>query len=282
MSYQTVGVTGFTSFNKIPEHAREYKKEYLFIRGLNKEFKYMINKLGDLNNGLFESNTVNRIKFIMKRFLRGQEKGKLKDISNLMLERKDVNNIVYINKNFGYYKIRWDFFCDSDSDSDSDDDSNRDHNHVSYSDSDSDSDSDSNRDHNHVSYSDSDSDSDSDSNRDHNHVSYSDNDDDSDLDLDLDRDCNHDSDSDSDDSDCECNHDSDSDDDSARVGGYFVDGKPYPGFKEIYDIFKKIFSQINKDCYSDDNYVDYDNYDFDFSNILPNSDSDTDSDSDDF
>ena len=28
MSYQTVGVTGFTSFNKISEYAREYKREY--------------------------------------------------------------------------------------------------------------------------------------------------------------------------------------------------------------------------------------------------------------
>ena len=32
--------------------------------------------------------------------------------------------------------------------------------------------------------------------------------------------------------------DSDSDDDS--VGEYLVDGKPYPGFIEFYDIFKKI------------------------------------------
>ena len=70
--------------NKIPEYARDYKKEYLYIRGLNKEFKYFINKLDDLNNGLFESNISNRIKYNMKRFLRGQEKGKIKDISELM------------------------------------------------------------------------------------------------------------------------------------------------------------------------------------------------------
>ena len=43
------------STNKIPPYAREYKKEYLFIRGINKEFKYFIDKLDDLNNGLFES-----------------------------------------------------------------------------------------------------------------------------------------------------------------------------------------------------------------------------------
>ena len=34
MSYQTVGVSGFTSINKIPEYAKDFKKEYLFIRGL--------------------------------------------------------------------------------------------------------------------------------------------------------------------------------------------------------------------------------------------------------
>ena len=43
---------------------------------------------------------------------------------------------------------------------------------------------------------------------------------------------------------------------------YFVDGKPYPGFKEFYDIFKMVFNQIK--------YHNYNSY----------SDSDSDSDSD--
>ena len=89
MSYQTVGVSGFTSSNKIPEYAREYKREYQFIRGINKEFKYLINKLDNLNNGLFESKLTDRIKFNMKRFLRAQEKGKLKDISDFVLPKYD-------------------------------------------------------------------------------------------------------------------------------------------------------------------------------------------------
>ena len=73
--------------NKIPEYAREYKREYQFIRGINKEFKYLINKLDNLNNGLFESyNIADRIKYFMKRFLRAQEKGKLKDISEFEIE----------------------------------------------------------------------------------------------------------------------------------------------------------------------------------------------------
>ena len=104
--------------NKIPHYARDYKKEYLYIIGLNKEFKYFINKLDDLNNGLFESKIANRIKYNMKRFLRGQEKGKLKDISNFVLPRYDVDNLIFINERFRMYKIRWDFFNPTD---DSDD-----------------------------------------------------------------------------------------------------------------------------------------------------------------
>ena len=156
----------FIKNNKIPEYAKEYKREYQFIKGLNHEFRYFIKKLNDLNNGLFETNSTNRIKYYMKRFLRGQENGKFKDISNFIFPDNILNNIIFINQQFGYYKLRYDAFCD-----DSDDDSN------SFSDKvgDYDSDSDSN----------------------------------------------------------EYNYDSDNGGDSE----YLVDGKPYPGFIEFYDIF---------------------------------------------
>ena len=107
--------------NKIPHYAREYKREYQFIRGINKEFKYFINKLDNLNNGLFESYIADRIKYFMKRFLRAQEKGKLKDISDLVLQREDINNLIFINEQFGYYKLRYDAINNvSDSDEDFD------------------------------------------------------------------------------------------------------------------------------------------------------------------
>ena len=199
----------FIKSNKIPEYAREYKREYQFIRGLNKEFKYFIKKLDDLNNGLFETNLTNRIKNFMKRFLRAQEKGKFKNISNFIFPDNILNNINFINQQFGYYKLRYDAFCD---DSD-DDDSNSFSDIVGDYDSDSDSD--------------------------------------------------------------EYNDDSDDD----GNGEYLVDGKPYPGFIEFYDIFKKIFNQIkNESCYSDDD-DESDNEEY-YNIILP--DSDDDSDSDDF
>ena len=173
---------------KIPFYATEYKREYLFIRGLNKEFKYLINKLDNLNKGLFESNLSNRIKYNMKRFLRGQEKGKIKDISELVLQRDDVDNLIFINEEFGYYKLRYDAFCDDSDDNDY----------------------------------------------------YS---------------------------------DDDSDDDGN--GEYLVDGKPYPGFKEIYDIFKLFFNQIKYEVYDSDDESDNEEY---YNIILPDSDDDSDSD----
>ena len=176
-------VEGFIRKNKIPEYAREYKREYQFIRGINKEFKYLINKLDNLNNGLFESYIADRIKYFMKRFLRAQEKGKLKDISNLMLQRDDVDNLIFINEQFGYYKLRYDAFCDDSDDNDY----------------------------------------------------YS---------------------------------DDDSDDDGN--GEYLVDGKPYPGFKEIYDIFKLFFNQIKYEGFDSDSDSDSDIEDFDI--IFPDSD----------
>ena len=110
MSCQTFGVTGFTSFNKIPEYAREYKREYQFIRGLNKEFKYFVDNLDKATTGLFENHRVDRIKYFIKRFLRGQEKGKLQDISNFEIYEDDVDNLIKIEKNF-YNFNQYIIFC---------------------------------------------------------------------------------------------------------------------------------------------------------------------------
>ena len=81
------------STNKIPPFATNYKKEYLFIRGLNKEFKYFYNHLDEINDGLFKSKRSDRLCYLIKRFLRGQEKGKLKDISDFEIEYDIVFNL---------------------------------------------------------------------------------------------------------------------------------------------------------------------------------------------
>ena len=112
MSKQTVKVLNNIKYNKIPEFAREYKREYQFIRGINKESKYVIFKIfdyqNDQNDQLFNSNTLNRFKNFIKRFLLGQEKGKLKDISDLVFSIEDLYNIKFIDKQFEFIRIQYD------------------------------------------------------------------------------------------------------------------------------------------------------------------------------
>ena len=51
--------------SKIPEYARDFKKEWLTIRGINKEFKYFVDNINDATRGLFKNHRVDRItKFI--------------------------------------------------------------------------------------------------------------------------------------------------------------------------------------------------------------------------
>ena len=114
------------SNNKIPEFARHYKKEYLYIRGLNKEFKYFYNHLDEINNGLFKSKRSDRLCYLIKRFLRGQEKGKLKNISEFVIYEEVVDYLIKIKDNFYYYKIRYDALKESSDVDDDDEDSDAD------------------------------------------------------------------------------------------------------------------------------------------------------------
>ena len=95
--------------NKIPPHATNYKKEYLFIRGINKEIKYFIDNIERSTTDLFKSHKVDRIMYFMKRFLRGQEKGKLKDISEFEIDEDDVENIIWMAKKLNYFKLIYEY-----------------------------------------------------------------------------------------------------------------------------------------------------------------------------
>ena len=88
--------------NKIPEYAREYKREYQFIRGINKEFKYLKDFMDNCDNN-FKSHKLDRIMKFIKIFLRAQENGRLKDISNFEFDYFHINNIYEIKKDIYYY-----------------------------------------------------------------------------------------------------------------------------------------------------------------------------------
>ena len=92
--------------NKIPEYAKNFKREYQLIRLINKEIKYFIDNHDNQNNGLFTTNKVDRIKYLIKRFLKAQEKGKFQDISNFDLDEKEFDNLIEINNNFRMFYFR--------------------------------------------------------------------------------------------------------------------------------------------------------------------------------
>ena len=181
--------------NKIPEYAREYKREYLFVKGLNLQFGYFNKKLEYLNDGLFETELAKEIKIYMKGFLRRQKENKFKNLANIIYFPDNfLDHIYFMNQNFDCYKLRYDAFCDDGKDyndylSDTSDTSDDEDDDVEYS---------------------------------YEYIEYK--------------------------------------------KEYLVDGKPYPGFIEFYDIFKQIFNQIKKDNESDidiDEIIESDGSDID-------------------
>ena len=90
--------------SKIPEYARDFKKEYLFIIGIDKICFNFISKYETDSRKLFISRYSDRIKYFIKRFLKGQERGKLKDISSLFLRKYDFCNLedLYLNMNYDF------------------------------------------------------------------------------------------------------------------------------------------------------------------------------------
>ena len=111
--------------SKIPEYTRDVKKEYLLIIGINKICFIFISKYEIDSRKLFVSRYSDRIKYFMKRFLKGQERGKLQDISRLILRKYDFSNVEDLYQNMIYdfeedekrsddnpgYRDFYDLFC---------------------------------------------------------------------------------------------------------------------------------------------------------------------------
>ena len=88
--------------NKIPEYARDFKKEYLFIRGINKECFLFLEKYETEDTQIFNSSHSDRIKYFIKRFLKFQERCYIKDTSFLVFKKCDVYNIENLFDNMQY------------------------------------------------------------------------------------------------------------------------------------------------------------------------------------
>ena len=63
--------------NKIPEYAKNYKREYQFIIGINKEFKYLKDFMDNCDNN-FKSHKLDRIMKFKKKIFESTRKWKIK------------------------------------------------------------------------------------------------------------------------------------------------------------------------------------------------------------
>ena len=101
MSNQKVGASGLTSKknnNNIPEYAKEYKREYQMIRGINKEFK-------NFKDRDYDEYGAHRVENLLKKILSDQEKGKLKEINELFFWKNDILDIIEF-----HYEVEPDFY----------------------------------------------------------------------------------------------------------------------------------------------------------------------------
>ena len=84
----------------IPDYVKDYKNEYLFILGINNEFKYFLDNIDEATCGLFKNFRVDKIKKFIRLFLAYQNLGQFKDLSNFVIKSSDIENLIRIKKNF--------------------------------------------------------------------------------------------------------------------------------------------------------------------------------------
>ena len=78
----------------IPDYAKDFRNEWLFIIGINKEcglfeMKYLLDA-----SERFVSSYSDRIKYFIRKFLKAQELDYLQDISSFTFKQCDVDNII--------------------------------------------------------------------------------------------------------------------------------------------------------------------------------------------
>ena len=78
----------------IPDYARDFKKEYLLIIGINKKCERFVKKIDEEN--VFNTSQAKKLIFYFNKFLIFQKFEYLKDISEFYLKEEDVKFIEYL------------------------------------------------------------------------------------------------------------------------------------------------------------------------------------------
>ena len=96
--------------NKIPDYPREYRNEYLFIRGTNKSCEKFVEILG--REEIFKSHQACSLMRYFNRFLKAQQLDYLSDTSEITYKFKDVKSIESLELQLNDYM---NLYYDSDS-----------------------------------------------------------------------------------------------------------------------------------------------------------------------
>ena len=80
--------------NKIPDYARDFRNEYLFIRGIDKACEKFVKTL-DLEGEIFNTPQAYKLMFYFRKCLKAQELDYFNDISELYFKEKDCRFIVF-------------------------------------------------------------------------------------------------------------------------------------------------------------------------------------------
>ena len=97
--------------NKIPDYAKEYRNEYLFIRGIDKTCGKFAKRL-DIEGEIFDRPQANKLKLYFNRFLKAQELEYLNDTTKISLKYEDIKSIEISGLLLDDYR---DLCCDLDS-----------------------------------------------------------------------------------------------------------------------------------------------------------------------
>ena len=112
--------------NQIPDYAREYGNDYLFIRGIDTCFKFFWDNSCKADKGIFQNNRVEIIKKKINKLDQAQRLGYLNDISNMEIDEQDVfyssslleelNDFTdyYVDDDWEFDQERFDRFVDRD------------------------------------------------------------------------------------------------------------------------------------------------------------------------
>ena len=110
-SFVSDAIVGFqnsnTSKNKIPEYAKDFKKEWLYITGINRKCGEFMKKIDFNSNSFKEVFFTSRPKALISHFknvLEAQKMGKLQNISELKFKYFDTNNIECLEEQLENYR----------------------------------------------------------------------------------------------------------------------------------------------------------------------------------